>query len=116
MEASSQAGQIAKLRMRGLCSARASLYEVERILFGTGPQSQVHYWSQFRRLLLHLLQPAYRRCVWNLLPFSQRKVCRSFLAENIHTRHTTLTFYPRYQQLELVHVDDRGCVGAVEFR
>jgi hypothetical protein len=22
----------------------------------------------------------------------------------------------RYQQLELVHVEDRGCVGAVEFR
>lgn len=26
------------------------------------------------------------------------------------------SFLPRYQQLELTHVDDRGCYGAMEFR
>lgn len=85
---------------------------MEGTLSGTGSSGSNHNGGQLRGILLHLLQPGEGGSKRHLFPLEEREV--SFrLSRDFGL---WLIVWHRFQQLELKHVQDRGCFTAMEFR
>lgn len=88
MAASGATSSIARLYIQELCAARISFHAMERIFLGPRSQGQNHYWSEFRGILLHMLQSKRRKCYGNILPLQKRKVGRFCLYKKITSNIT----------------------------
>ena len=70
-------------------------------------------WCKFRGVLLHMLQPDQGDSKRHIFPCKERKVSMPYERYRLAPY---LCYVSRFQQLELKHVEDRGCFAAMEFR